>query len=322
MLDQSEGPLDHMLDPEMRPIVLRMRERMAARTPMTAITPPEMRERAAQDFAIWNVDPPPLAEVRDVVIDGPPAPLRGRLYVPEGAGAGLLVHFHGGGWIIGDIDFEDRACRLVARDSGAKILSVDYRLAPETVFPGPVEDCARAVRWARANAAALGVAPDRIALGGASAGANLALAAALKLRDEGDPPAVLLALLYGVFAMRTDTESYRLYGQGQYGLGAAALDFFMAQYLSNAGERTHPYASPLLADLRGLPPAFLVIAGMDPLRDDSRELAVALRAAGVPVEAREYEGVIHGFTQFALVSAQGRQALEETARALKAALAA
>ncbi|MEZ5958551.1 MAG: alpha/beta hydrolase [Hyphomonadaceae bacterium] len=314
--------LDHMLDPEMRPIVARMRERMAVRVPMTAITPPEMRERASQDFAVWNIDPPPLPEVRDLMIEGAPAPLRARLYVPEGASTGLLVHFHGGGWIIGDIDFEDRACRSVARESGVKVLSVDYRLAPETLFPGPVEDCARAIRWARANADALGVSADKIAVGGASAGANLALAAALKLRDDGDPPVAFLALLYGVFAMRTETESYRLYGQGQYGLGAAALDFFMAQYLNDAAARSHPYASPLLADLRGLPGAFIVIAGMDPLRDDSRELAAALRAAGAPVEVREYEGVIHGFTQFALASAQGRQALEDTARALKTALAA
>lgn len=289
---------------------------------MTSIEPSLMRERAADDFAVWNQDPPPMAEVRGFTLDdvhGLPA----RLYVPKGAieFGGLLVHFHGGGWVIGDLDFEDRACRSVALESGLRVLSVAYRLAPEVKFPIPIEDCVAAALWAQENAKTLGIDPKKIALGGASAGANLAMSATLILRDRGLILPKFLVLLYGVYAMRTDAESYRLFGDGSYGLGAEALDFFMSLYLRDATDRANPLASPLLADLSGLPPSFIAIAGTDPLRDDSRELAEKLRAAGVAVEAREYEGVLHGFTQFARESAQGRRALSDAAAALRAGLA-
>jgi acetyl esterase len=320
--EPAPAPYDHLLDPEMAPIALRMRERMASRVPMTSIEPSLMRERAAADFAVWNEDPPPMAEVRDVTLDdahGLPA----RLYVPPGAteAGGLLVHFHGGGWVIGDIGFEDRACRSVSLESGVRVLSVEYRLSPEVKFPVPTEDCVAAALWAREHAKTLCIDPSKIALGGASAGANLAMSATLMMRDRGLVPPKFLVLLYGVYAMRTNAESYRLFGDGSYGLGADALDFFMSLYLRDATDRAHPLASPLLADLSGLPPAFIAIAGIDPLRDDSRELAEKLRAAGVAVETREYEGVLHGFTQFARESAQGRRALSDAAAALRAALA-
>ncbi len=321
MTTEQKGPFDDALDPEMRPILARMRERMATRTPMIEIAPALMRERAAQDFTVWNEDPPPMAEVRGIEIEAPHI-LPARLYVPADAraGGGLLVHFHGGGWVIGDLDFEDRACRSMALESGVRVLSVAYRLAPETKFPGPVDDCAAAAIWARVHAGELGVDEEKIALGGTSAGANLAMAAALHLREHGMPSPAFMVLLYGVFAMRTDTESYRLYGGGDYGLGAAALDFFMSLYLRDANDRNNPLASPLLADLRGLPPSFIAIAGMDPLRDDSRQLVAALRSVNVDVVAREYGGVLHGFTQFARASAQGRQALSDAAQALRARL--
>ncbi len=319
--EPTPAPGDHLLDPEMAPIVQRMRERMASRVAMTSIAPALMRERAAADFAVWNQDPPPMADVRDLTLDvhGLPA----RLYVPKGASesGGLLVHFHGGGWVIGDIDFEDRACRSISLESHVRILSVGYRLSPEVKFPVPVEDCVAAALWAQEHAKTLGIDPNKIALGGASAGANLAMSATLMMRDRGLIPPKFLVLLYGVYAMRTDAESYRLFGDGSYGLGAEALDFFMSLYLRDASDRANPLASPLLADLKGLPPAFIAIAGIDPLRDDSRELAERLRAAGVAVEAREYKGVLHGFTQFARESAQGRQALSDAAAALRAGLA-
>ncbi len=313
---------DDALDREMTPIVLRMRERMASRAPMTSVEPEVMRARASADFAIWNEDPPAVAAVTNLVLETP-HPLPARLYVPDAATAhgGLLVHFHGGGWVIGDIDFEDRACRSVAAESGVKVLSVAYRLAPETKFPVPVDDCVAAACWARDNAVRLNVDPARIALGGASAGANLAIAAALRMREKGLAGPAFLLLLYGVYSMRTDTESHRLFGDGNYGLGAAALDFFMSLYLRSPEDRDNPLASPALADLRGLAPCFLAIAGIDPLRDDSRILESKLRAAGVKVEAREYAGALHGFTQFARESALGRKALSDAAAALRAGLA-
>ncbi len=316
--------LDAQLDPDMLPIVLTMRQRMMERTPMTAVSPVAMRERASADFSIWNRDPPMIGEVRDLVLDVQPQRLRARLYSPSQKipGGGVLVHFHGGGWVIGDLDFEDRACRIVAERSGVSILSVDYRLAPETRFPEPVHDCANAVRWARAHAAELGVSPDKVAVGGASAGANLAMGAALALRDSGEPAPLFLVLLYGVFSMRTDSPSYQTFGTGRYGLGGDALDFFMSLYLRSREDRMHPYASPILGDLRDMPATFLVAASMDPLRDDSHEMAKALRAAGAKVELREYSGVIHGFTQFSAACAKGQLALEETADVLRSALGA
>ncbi|MBL8537151.1 MAG: alpha/beta hydrolase [Hyphomonadaceae bacterium] len=318
------NPIDAQLDPEMLPIVVAMRQRMAERTPMTAIAPAAMRERASADFAAWNRDLPSGCEVRDLVLDVAPQALRARLYTPDGAEreGGLLVHFHGGGWVIGDLDFEERACRIVAGKSGVKVLSVDYRLAPETKFPEPVQDCANAIRWARRHARELDVSEQRIAAGGASAGANLAMGATLALRDAGEPVPAFLLLLYGVFAMRTGTPSYEMYGKGDYGLGGEALTFFMNLYLRETADRSHPYASPVLANLEGMPPAYLTVAGMDPLRDDSIELAEALRRAGVSAEMREYPGVIHGFTQFSAGLTKGREALEHAAVALKAALAA
>jgi acetyl esterase len=320
--EPTPAPFDHLLDPEMVPIARRMRERMASRVPMTSIAPSLMRERAAADFAAWNEDPPPMAEVRDLILDdvhGLPA----RLYVPKGASesGGLLVHFHGGGWVIGDIGFEDRACRSVALESGVRVLSFGYRLSPEVKFPVPIEDCVGAAIWAQEHAKTLRIDPKKIALGGASAGANLAMSATLMMRDRGLIPPKFLVLLYGVYAMRTDTESHRLFGDGNYGLGAAALDFFMSLYLREKADRANPLVSPVLADLSGFPPAFIAIAGIDPLRDDSRELADKLRVAGVVVEAREYAGVLHGFTQFARESAQGRRALSDAAAALRAGLA-
>jgi acetyl esterase len=317
-------PLDSQLDPEMLPIVMAMRQRMAERTPMVTIAPAAMRERAAADFAVWNRDLPEVAEVRDFFLDVAPQPLRARLYAPSSAseGGGLLIHFHGGGWVIGDLDFEDRACRLVAAKSGTKLLSVDYRLAPEAKFPEPLNDCVNAIRWARANARDLGVSTDKIAVGGASAGANLAMGATLALRDAGEALPAFMVLIYGLFAMRTDTASYRAYGAGNFGLGGDALEFFMDLYLRDRADRAHPYASPILGDLRGMPPAFLAVAGMDPLRDDSIELAEVLRKAGSRVEMREYAGVIHGFTQFSAGVGKGREALEDAALALRAALTA
>ena len=185
-----------------------------------------------------------------------------------------------------DGGFEDRACRSVSLESGVRVLSVGYRLSPEVKFPAPVEDCVAAALWAQEHARALRVDPSKIALGGASAGANLAMAATLMMRDGRLALPRFLLLLYGVYAMRTDTESYRLFGDGNYGLGAEALDFFMSLCLRDAADRANPLASPVLADLRGLPPAFVAIAGLDPLRDDSRALTHELRAAGVAVEAK------------------------------------
>ena len=309
--------IDPRLDPEMAPILQRMLERMAERALLPPSEPQVMRARAAADFAVWNEEPPPMAEVRDFSWGARALPAR--LYTPSGASAdgGLLIYFHGGGWVIGDIAFEDRACRSIALASGAKVLSIGYRLAPEARFPAPIEDCADALVWARAHANELHVDPARIALGGASAGANLTAAATLLLRDRGVQAPSALVLLYGSYEMGCATESHRLFGDGSYGLGNAAMEYFMSLYLRDERDRANPLASPLLADVTGFPPTFVAIAGLDPLRDDSRRFVAKLQAAGVALEVCEYPGVLHGFTQYSRASAQSRKALADAGAALK-----
>lgn len=307
---------DDRLDPELAPVVAAARARLASRPPLASVTPAEMRARASAEFVAWNADPPPLALVRDFAIGA----LTVRLYDPEpGATAPGLVYLHGGGWTIGDLELEDAAIRRIAGESGAKVLSVDYRLAPEHPFPAGLDDAVEAVRWLHASAGDMQVDPARLALGGASAGANLALAAALRLRDEGGPKVGFLVLMYGAFSGETGSSSYQEYGDGRFGLAAASMAFFWRAY---AGDRAldQPLVAPLHADLSGLPAIYMNAACLDPLRDDSRDLAEALRGAGVAVDYDEYPGMIHGFTQFAKGCKVARQALTRAAFALRSGL--
>lgn len=306
------------IDPQMRPILEAMIARMAARAPMTEITPAEMRARAAVDLARWNENPPAVSRIEDRTIPGPFGETRIRLYDPSPTGKPrpALIYFHGGGWVIGSLDTEDRSLRQLALASGIAIVSVDYRLAPEHKFPTPVEDCAAAFTWIADHAVELGLDPARLALGGGSAGANLAMATTLMLRDCGGPRPHFLLLFYGVFGDDPQSESYRQFGGIDYGLPREAMAFFYAQYLRDPAQRADPLVAPVRADLRGLPPAFLAVAGLDPLRDDSRLLAERLRGAGVPVTVKEYPGVVHGFTLMGSALDAANQALEDAGRAL------
>ena len=306
----------------MRPILKAMIERMAARAAMTEITPAEMRARAAADLARWNENPPAVSRLEDKTIPGPFGDTRIRLYdpAPGEKPRPALIYFHGGGWVIGSLDTEDRSLRQLALASGAAIVSVDYRLAPEHKFPTPVEDCAAAFTWIADHAAELGLDAARLALGGGSAGANLAMAATLLLRERGGPRPCFLLLFYGVFGDDPQSESYHQFGSADYGLPRESMAFFYAQYLRDPAQRTDPLVSPVRADLRGLPPAYLAVAGLDPLRDDSRLLAERMRGAGVPVTVKEYPGVVHGFTLMGSALDAANQALEDAGRALSAGL--
>lgn len=310
------------VDPQMKPILQAMLDRMASRAPMTEIAPEEMRRRAAADFTLLNEDPPALARVEDRTIPGPFGATRLRLYDPLASTTPrpALIYFHGGGWVIGDLETEDRSLRQLALASGAAIVSVDYKLAPEHKFPKPVEDCAAAFTWIADHAAELGLDPARLAVGGASAGANLALASTLLRRDRGDRCPCFMLLFYGVFGDGMETESYRLFGGGDYGLGHDAMAFFYSLYLNDPAQRTAPLVSPVLADLHGLPPVFLSVAGLDPLRDDSRLLASRLRTAKVPADIKEYPGVVHGFTLMGRMLDAANKALDDAGRALAAGL--
>ena len=255
-------------------------------------------------------------EIRDVDAGGVPA----RLYRPsDPAGLGLLVYLHGGGWVIGNLDSHDNVCRSLANRSGHAVLSVDYRLAPEHPFPAGLGDCIQATRWAYANAQALGCDPQRVAIGGDSAGANLAAVVA----NIGPVPLRFQMLVYPVTDCRRGSDSYTENATG-YFLTASAMGWFVDHYLCGGeGSPDDPRVSPLLADdaaLRGSPPALVVTAEFDPLRDEGDQYAARLAALGVPTSHVRFAGMIHGFLSMPewLDDAVSAQAL--AAAALKTAL--
>ena len=221
-----------------------------------------------------------------------------------------LVYAHGGGFVFCDLDSHDGLCRSFANLIPAVVVSVDYRLAPENRWPAAAEDVFAVTQWAARNADALGGDAHRIVVGGDSAGGNLAAATALMARDRGAPALAAQLLLYPMIAPNFDTESYRLFGKGFYN-PRPALQWYWDQYVPSAADREHPYASPLNADLRGLPPAVVVIAGHDPLRDEGIAFGDALEAAGVSRRRScRYDGGIHGFMTMPMLDLAQRARVE------------
>ena len=250
-------------------------------------------------------------------------PVRARAYTPRDAREGplpLLVWLHGGGWVAGDLDHHDATCRALANASGCKIVAIDYRLAPEHKFPAGLQDCHAAIRWLAAHGGDLGIDPRRIAIAGDSAGGNLAAAVTLMARDRGGPSLAFQLLVYPVTHHAFDTPSYRQYGDG-YLLTAEGMRWHWNHYLPDAAAGLDPLASPLLApDLRGLPPALVIVAECDPLRDESEAYARRLAAAGVPVECKRYDGMLHAFFTLGQVFDDGRAAVAHAGEAVRRAL--
>jgi len=263
-------------------------------------------------------NPTPVADVTDEFIPRPNEPLAVRIYTPQSKVlAGALVYFHGGGWVFGDLDSHDETCRRLCREAGLKVISVHYRRAPETTYPGAAEDCYAATSWVVEQAARLGIDPDRIAVGGDSAGGNLAAATALMARDRGGPALRLQLLIYPVIDAGFDTASYRDNAEG-YLLTRRAMQYFWDQYVPDLRERAEPYAAPLRApDLRGLPPALVQTAEYDPLRDEGEAYAAALAAAGIAVQQTRYDGLIHGYFGMQDAIANARPAMAEAVAALR-----
>jgi len=291
--------------------------------PLESLSPGEARRLMARTARTFAGTPLPVARVEPLSIPGLAGPIPARFYRPSLAGAQpLLVYFHGGGWVVGDLDVYDPVCRFLAREAGVCVLSVDYRLAPEHRFPAAVDDAYSAFRFATEQARALGVDPARVAIGGDSAGGNLtAVVAQLAARDGGVPPAFQL-LFYPVTDLSTKHASYRLFRDGFF-LTEAQMDWYRGHYLPDEDAALDPRASPLLAkELRGLAPALVVTAGFDVLRDEGEAYAARLREAGVPVTLRRHAGTIHGFCNVAPVSRTGRAYLTQAARDLRSALAA
>jgi acetyl esterase len=239
--------------------------------------------------------PEVVGEVIDRIVAGPDGPVPVRIYRPDVADQlPIMVYAHGGGFVFCDLDSHDELCRNLANRVPAVIVSVDYRLAPENPWPAAAEDVYAVVCWASDNAVAVGGDTHRIAVGGDSAGGNLAAVSALMARDRKGPALAGQLLLYPVIAPDFDTESYRLFGRGYYN-PKPALQWYWDCYVPSAGDRLHPYAAPLRADLVGMPSAVLVIAGHDPLRDEGLSFGAALDAAGVSTVQLRYDGGIHGF---------------------------
>ena len=280
--------------------------------------------RAQYEARIALMAPPAdIACAREQTIDGPGGPLRIRLYTPHGSGPfPLLVFFHGSGFVLCSLDTHDGICRNLSAGAECVVASVDYRLAPEHKFPAGIEDCMHATRWAAAHAAEIGADPSRIAVAGDSAGANMAAVTALRLRDEGGPTLCGQLLLYPVTDYHTPgTPSYEENAEG-YGLTRDTMRWFWGHYLTAPSEGAHPHASPLRApDLSGLPPALVVTAEYDPLRDEGEFYAEKLMAAGVSTVMTRYDGVNHGFMFWAGVVDKAGAAMEESCEWLRSVFA-
>lgn len=258
--------------------------------------PQTVREILAQAPPL-EVELAPLANVEDRLISvDHDAEIRIRIYTPEGQGPfPLFMYYHGGGWVIGSIEMTDASCRMIANQTGRIVISVDYRLAPEYKFPVPVEDCYAALRWACENASTIHGSASDITVGGDSAGGNLAAVVAMKARDEAGPIITAQVLIYPVTNLDYTTGSYEEFQQG-FGLDRELMKWFGNHYVTRNEEQTDPYVAPLLAaDVSNLPPAFVITAENDVLRDEGLAYAKRLQDAGGKVESILEEGLVHGY---------------------------
>jgi acetyl esterase len=305
--------------------LIKLAELSGTRSYTNGLPPAEARIANRRGAAASASRPPiPMAKVENFEIPGETGPLPVRHYLPGRLPAGpapLLVYYHGGGWVIGDLDTHDGVCRFLAAAAGVAVLSVDYRLAPEHPFPAAVEDAWSSFAWAAENAACLGVDPARIAVGGDSAGGNLAAGVSILARAEGGATPAMQLLLYPVTDSGGEFPSRRLFGDG-FLLTKVDMDSFEGHYLppgTNAGDpRVSIFGTP---DLSNLPPAYVATAGFDPLRDEGEAYALRMREAGVTVAMRRHPGLIHGFANQTAASRTSRGAMLEAAGALRMGLA-
>jgi acetyl esterase len=298
--------------------------RDAGRPPIETLTPPEAREASARGREILAPPPPPVGEIRHLAAPGPAGEIPLRVYRGQdtpAAGAPALVYFHGGGWVIGDLDSHDGVCRQIANSAGCVVVSVDYRLAPEHRFPAAVEDSEAATRWVIENAAALGIDAGRVAVGGDSAGGNLAAVMALLARDGALPPLCFQALIYPSVDMGGIYPAHERTGSGTgLLLTTAAMNWFIDLYLIDRAEARDWRASPLrAADLSGMAPAFVLTAYYDPLYDEGEAYARRLAAEGVHVTTMHFATQIHGFLTMGRFVPQAASAIAAVAEALRAA---
>jgi acetyl esterase len=288
-----------------------------------ALTPEEARAQTGKQAALLTGPKLPLPRVEELTIPGPAGEIPARLYgpAPSPSSGGLLVYYHGGGHVIGSLDTHDSACRFLATHAGVGVLAVDYRLAPEHPYPAAIDDSVAALAWASENAERLGFDPARIAVGGDSAGGNLAAAVAIAAKLGDAPPPAFQLLIYPVCDYVEKRPSYATFASG-FLLTAAEMDWFRDHYLPDRDAAHEWRASPLRApDLTGLAPAYVLTAGFDPLRDEGEEYAAALAAAGVPTALRRHEGLLHSFVNQTALHRGAHDAMLEVAGALRLGLA-
>ncbi len=310
-----------MLDPQAKALIDLIAER--GLPPTHTLSPADARTFYRDRRSFSQPEPRPMAEVRDLAAPGPHGAIALRLYRPPGitSPAPTLVYFHGGGWVIGDLDTHDVLCRELAADAGCVVVAVDYRMGPEHRFPAAPDDCLAATRWLQAQAGPLGLDAARFAVGGDSAGGNLAAVVCLAWRDAGEAvPLKFQLLIYPATDMRAGAASHTSNGQG-YVLTSDTIAYFQSHYL-DANQQTDWRASPLLhTNLAGLPPALVLTAGFDPLRDEGRQYADALSAAGSIAHYVCFERQIHGFITMGRVIDEANLATGLCAQALRRALA-
>jgi acetyl esterase len=295
-------------------------KRAAGGPAMETLPVDEARRLATDGLKSVQGEPELLARIDNLRIPGPDCDIPLRVYTPDcDPPFAALVYFHGGGWVVCDLDTHEVVCRAIAKRSGAVVIAVDYRLAPENKFPAAVVDCYAATSWTAANAARFHIDPDRIAVGGDSAGGNLSAVVSLKARDAGGPKIALQVLVYPVTNLASfDTPSYHEFADDHH-LTKAQMEWFRGHYLRGPEDALDPQASPLLApDLTGLPPALVITAECDPLRDEGEAYAKRLEEAGVAVTCTRYPGMIHPFFSMPGAVSHGRNAIDQVADALRA----
>jgi acetyl esterase len=267
-------------------------------TPLWRLTPETAREEYRRTFAKTEIKPPPIGKAHDLAVAGPAGPMRLRRYHPAERGReaeAAILFMHGGGCVLGDIETHDIFCRTLCHDTGASVFSLDYRLAPEHPFPAAVEDTVAALAWLSREAAALGLDPERIAVAGDSAGAGLAAVALHETKGQLAVPVCAQALVYPALDLRGRLPSRSELAQ-QFPIPHDIIQWFFHHYFGPAWPIADPRAIPsLYEDYTGLPPALIITAGFDPLRDEGADYARTLATADVPVDYECYEGTIHGF---------------------------
>jgi acetyl esterase len=309
-----------MLSPKLDPTVRQLLEAAEAEgnPPLESFSPVEARQLAADSLKLIGGTLEPVRSIENLRIPGPDCEIPIRVYTPDApAPRPALIYFHGGGWVVCDLDTHDVVCTAIANRAGSTVIAVGYRLAPEHKFPAAVIDSYAATAWVAANAEQLGIDAKRISVGGDSAGGNLAAVVSLKSRDEKGPAISHQILVYPVTDLSSfSTPSYQEFGEDHY-LTKKEMEWFRENYLRNMDDARNPDASPLLArDLSRLPPALIITAECDPLRDEGAAYAKRLIDAGVPVTYTCYAGMIHPFFSLSGAIPQAFGAIQQVADAV------